>query len=234
MTSAFFVTGTDTEIGKTWCTLGLIQAFKNQGIRAAGMKPIASGCQLTPAGLRNSDGEHILTLNHPLTLPYPIINPYAFAPPIAPHIAAEQAQQAIQLTKIVEAYQQFTAVAEVIIVEGIGGWRVPIDRQHSLKDLVLALDIPVILVVGLRLGCINHALLTAEVIIGDGCQLIGWIANTLTSEFETQSVIQTLSERLPAPFLAEMPYLPHQDIAQLAQALEVAVTTLIQGNESLF
>ncbi|MDY6993598.1 MAG: dethiobiotin synthase [Pseudomonadota bacterium] len=164
-------------------------------------------------------------------MPYAIINPYAFAPPIAPHLAAEQAQKPIELTKIIEAYQQLSTVAEVIIVEGVGGWRVPIDRQHSLKDLVLALDIPVILVVGLRLGCINHALLTAETIIGDGCPLIGWIANTLTAEFETQAVIQTLRERLPAPFLAEMPYLPYQDIAQLAQALEVAVTPLIQSNQ---
>jgi len=218
MNQSWFITGTDTEIGKTWYTLALIQHLKNQGLRVAGMKPIASGCEATQAGLRNSDAEQILKTSG-LDVPYDWVNPYAFAPPIAPHIAAAQVGQTIELETIIIQYQHLAAQAEALVIEGVGGWRVPINRTQSLKDMVLALEVPVILVVGLRLGCINHALLSAETIIRDGCTLAGWIANPIDPDFDTQASIETLKERLEVPLLAEMPYLETLNIGKLAQAI---------------
>jgi len=218
MNQSWFITGTDTEVGKTWYTLALIQHLKNQGLRVAGMKPIASGCEATQAGLRNSDAEQILKTSG-LDVPYDWVNPYAFAPPIAPHIAAAQVGQTIELETIISQYQQLAAQAEALVIEGVGGWRVPINRTQSLKDIVLALKVPVILVVGLRLGCINHALLSAETIIRDGCTLAGWIANPIDPDFDAQASIETLKERLEVPLLAEMPYLEALNIGKLAQAI---------------
>jgi dethiobiotin synthetase len=220
MNQSWFITGTDTEIGKTWCTLAFIQHFKNQGLRVAGMKPIAAGCYRSDVNLRNSDAEQILELSG-LDVPYDWVNPYAFEPPIAPHIAAAQVGQSMQLEKIIEKYQQLATLADVVIIEGVGGWRVPINATQSLKDMVLAMNVPVILVVGLRLGCINHALLSAETILRDGCTLVGWIANSVAPNFEGQSSIETLLERLEVPLLAQMPYLAVQNIPQLAQAIKM-------------
>jgi len=234
--SSWFITGTDTEIGKTWCTLALIDYVKKFGLitgndeqktddkaqsslTVAGMKPIASGCYYNNNGdLRNSDAEQILHLSD-LKIPYEWVNPYAFEPPIAPHLAAQQIGQVIKIEKIIEHYQQLAQLADCVVIEGVGGWRVPLNAQQSLKDMVLALKIPVILVVGLRLGCINHALLTAETIEHDGCQLVGWIANPLTPNYDIQSTIDTLSTRLTVPLLAQMPYLKALQIEQLTTAL---------------
>ncbi len=218
MNQSWFITGTDTEIGKTWCTLAIIQHLKNQGLRVAGMKPIAAGCYETLAGLRNSDAQQILEFSG-LDVPYDWINPYAFAPPIAPHLAAAQIGQSIELKTIIKQYQRLAAQVDSVVIEGVGGWRVPMNATQSLKDMVLAMDVPVILVVGLRLGCINHALLSAETIIADGCTLGGWIANPIDSDFDGQASIDTLSERLEVPLLAQMPFLDSQDIPQLAQAI---------------
>ncbi|MDM8561649.1 dethiobiotin synthase [Candidatus Parabeggiatoa sp. HSG14] len=218
MNQSWFITGTDTEIGKTWCTLALIQHFKNQGLRVAGMKPIAAGCYHNGVGYRNSDAEQILELSG-LDVPYDCVNPYAFEPAIAPHIAAAQIGQPIQLEKIINKYQQLTTLADVIVVEGVGGWRIPINKKQNLKDMVLAMNTSVILVVGLRLGCINHALLSAERILYDGCTLAGWIANPVDPDFDGQSSIETLLEYLEVPLLAQMPYLTLKNIPQLSKAM---------------
>jgi len=130
MSSSYFITGTDTEIGKTWCTLALIQYFKNQGLRVAGMKPIASGCDCTKAGFRNSDAKQILEFSN-LNVPYDWSNPYAFEPPIAPHLAADQVGKVIDLEKIIDKYHRLTALADVVVIEGVGGWRVPINTTQS-------------------------------------------------------------------------------------------------------
>lgn len=220
MTQSWFITGTDTEIGKTWCTLAFIQHLKNQGLRVAGMKPIASGCHHCEAGFKNSDAEQILAISS-LDVPYDWVNPYAFAPPIAPHLAAAKIGQTIELANIIEKYQQLSAQADAVVIEGVGGWRVPINATQSLKDLVLTMDAQVILVVGLRLGCINHALLTAETIRSDGCTLAGWIANPIVPDFDGQASIDTLRERLKTPLLAKMPYLVSQNIRQLTEAMSV-------------
>jgi dethiobiotin synthetase len=219
MTKSLFVTGTDTEVGKTWCTLALIQYLKNQGLRVAGMKPIASGCRKKIIGFINSDAEQILELSG-LDLPYNLVNPYAFYPAIAPHIAAKQIGQHIDLNHIINKYQQLAAQADIVVVEGAGGWRVPINATESMKDIALAMKAQVILVVGLRLGCINHALLTAETILADGCHLAGWIANPLEPKFDSKASIDTISERLEAPLLATMPCLAFQDISLLSSKFQ--------------
>ncbi len=190
----WFITGTDTGIGKTWCSLALIKQLKQQGLRVAGMKPIASGCE----NGKNSDAEQILAASS-LALPYEIVNPYAFEPAIAPHIAAQQVGQTIELQILIEKYKQLAALADAVVIEGAGGWRVPINASQSLKDMVLAIDAKVILVVGLRLGCINHALLTAEAIQRDGCTLAAWIANPIDPEFDSKASIETISSYLGKP-----------------------------------
>jgi dethiobiotin synthetase len=205
MLKEWFITGTDTGVGKTRVTLALMQYYQQQGWRVVGMKPIATGCESTPAGLRNADAQQILQLSS-LPIQYAQVNPYSFLPPIAPHLAAAQAHRVIEIEKIVRAYYQLSRLADIVLVEGIGGWRVPLNAQHTLKDMVLSLNLPVILVVGLRLGCINHALLTAETIVNDGCQLHGWIANHLTAEGNWQEVINSLEQRLSAPLLSVLPF----------------------------
>jgi dethiobiotin synthetase len=190
----YFITGTDTGIGKTWCSLALIKQLKQQGLTVAGMKPIASGCE----NGKNSDAEQILAASG-LNVPYELVNPYAFDPPIAPHIAAQQLGQTIDLQLLIDKYKQLAALADTVIIEGAGGWRVPINASQSFKDMVLAINAKVILVVGLRLGCINHALLTAEAIQRDGCTLAAWIANPIDLEFDATASIETISSYLGKP-----------------------------------
>ncbi|MDM8567918.1 dethiobiotin synthase [Thiotrichales bacterium HSG1] len=226
-----FITGTDTEIGKTWCTLALIQYFKNRNLSVAGMKPIASGCYYGNNGLRNSDAEQILALTG-LDIPYDVVNPYSFEPPIAPHIAAEQIGQHIDLDKIITNYKKLQTQADIVIVEGFGGWRLPINSNLSIKDMVLAMEIPVILVVGIRLGCINHALLTAEAIMQDGCNLVGWIANLVDDSFVAQQSIDTISKYLSIPMLAQIPYLKTLDISLLAN--QIPDEPMIKNNFNMF
>jgi dethiobiotin synthetase len=204
-----FITGTDTGIGKTQVTLALMRYLQQQGRRVVGMKPIATGCEVTPDGLRNADAQQLLQ-HSSVSLPYSYINPYAFQPPIAPHLAALQAKQPIEIEKIIRTYHQLARQVDIILVEGVGGWRVPINSRHTLKELVLSLNLPVILVVGLRLGCINHALLTAETILRDGCQLHGWVANHLDAETSWQAVIDSLQTLLPIPLLGTVPFCPDE------------------------
>ena len=212
----WFITGTDTEIGKTWSSAALVMRLQQQGQKVAVMKPVASGCELTAVGLRNEDAL-LLQTTCELDLPYHWINPYAFAPPIAPHIAAQQVNVTIEIEKIVQAHQQLQQCADIIIVEGVGGWRVPLNESQSLIDLVKALQAKVVLVVGLKLGCMNHALLTTEVIQHDGCVLQGWIANTYDPDYEVQTTVDTLTAQIPAPLLGVLPHLPQLNVTQLAQ-----------------
>ena len=222
MNQPWFVTGTDTGSGKTWCTLAVMEYLKNQGQHVAGMKPIATGGGFEAGELRNSDAVQIMTESN-LELPYHWVNPYVFLPPIAPYLAAEQAKSTIQLDIIVETYQKLAEMSDVVVVEGIGGWRVPFSAEHDLKDIVHAINAKVILVVGLKLGCVNHALLTAEIIQRDGCQLAGWMANLITPDFNAQGSIEIISERLDIPLLAKMPCLTRLDVPQLASHIKKLV-----------
>ncbi|MCV6639387.1 dethiobiotin synthase [Candidatus Albibeggiatoa sp. nov. NOAA] len=216
MAQTWFITGTDTEIGKTWCSAALITKLQQQNKRVAVMKPIASGCDVTEDGLRNEDALLLQATCH-LDLPYDWVNPYRFEPPIAPHLAAKQVSIQIELDKVVHIHQQLQEQVDIVIVEGVGGWRVPIDDKTSLVDLVKALQAQVILVVGLRLGCINHALLTAEVIQHDGCQLKAWIANTLSADYDVETTLETLQPRIASPLLGIMPFQSELNLDQMAQ-----------------
>jgi dethiobiotin synthetase len=217
MSQAFFVTGTDTEIGKTTVAAGLLHAARLAGLSTAAAKPVASGCVLTAAGLRNDDALALLG-ECSLALRYEEVNPLAFAPAIAPHLAAQEAGVLLDVAALQGPVQAILAkCADFTVVEGAGGWRVPLAGQAALSDLAIALQLPVILVVGVRLGCINQALLTAEAILADGLPLAGWVANLVdpqTSRLEDN--LATLAERLPAPCLGYVP--------RLAEATPAAVS----------
>jgi dethiobiotin synthetase len=223
MIQTWFITGTDTEIGKTWCSAALLTKLQQQNHKVAVMKPIASGCKLTINGLRNEDAL-LLQSSCDLDLPYDWVNPYRFEPPIAPHLAAKQAQIQIKLDEIIKIQQQLQKVADILIIEGVGGWRVPIDDKYSLVDLVKALQAEVIVVVGLRLGCINHALLTTEIIQQDGCVLKGWIANTLSEDYDVTSTLDTLKSRIQAPLLAVMPFQSKLNLDELVACFNLIFT----------
>ena len=203
--SGYFVTGTDTGVGKTAITVALIHKLAEAGYRVAGMKPVASGCRHTALGLRNEDAEAIMEASSSPPA-YELVNPYAFAPAIAPHLAAIEAGQNIELEKIRNAFESIAKSADRVVVEGVGGWRVPLGRVITTEHMAKALDLPVILVVGLRLGCLNHALLTAGAILDAGMTLAGWVANQLDPEMARMSEnIVSLQQRINAPMLGHIP-----------------------------
>ena len=207
MMSGIFLTGTDTDCGKTQVTLGLMAALQGQGLTVLGMKPVASGCQEGPDGPRNPDALALLAQGS-RPVPYAQVNPYALVPPIAPHIAAGQAGLSIELDPIVKAYGALAAQADWVIVEGVGGWRVPLGPTLSVSDLPQALDLPVVMVTGLRLGCINHSLLTAESIRARGARLVGWVANHIDSSMlAREQNLATLAALIDAPCLGAVPHL---------------------------
>ncbi|WP_454256399.1 dethiobiotin synthase [Pseudomonas sp. Marseille-Q8238] len=227
MSQAFFVTGTDTEVGKTTIAAGLLHAARAAGLSTAAAKPVASGCELTPQGLRNSDALALLG-ESTVALRYEQVNPFAFAPAIAPHLAAREAGVELGVAALAEPVRQVLALgADFTLVEGAGGWRVPLAGTSNLSDLAIDLQLPVILVVGVRLGCINHALLSAEAIERDGLLLAGWVANIVdahTSRLEEN--IATLVERLPAPCLGCVPFLPERSPASVAAHLQIQLLGL--------
>ncbi|MEO7917100.1 MAG: dethiobiotin synthase [Dokdonella sp.] len=197
-----FVTGTDTGIGKTRVSVALLRALVESGVNAVGMKPVASGCEQTCDGLRNDDALALLAAGH-APMAYDDINPFAMPEPIAPHAAALLAGATITLAPIESAYQHLLGQSDCVVVEGVGGWSVPLSESLMQAAIPQRLKLPVILVVGLRLGCINHALLTARAIIADGCELLGWIGNRIDPAMaaEDQSVAM-LDRLIPAPRLA--------------------------------
>lgn len=223
MSQAYFVTGTDTEVGKTTIAAGLLRAARSAGLSTAAAKPVASGCEQTANGLRNGDALALLG-ECTLALRYEQVNPFAFAPAIAPHLAAREAGIELSVAALAEPVRQVLALgADFTLVEGAGGWRVPLSGASNLSDLAIALQLPVILVVGVRLGCINHALLTAEAIERDGLRLAGWVANIVdgqTSRLDEN--LATLTERLRAPCLGRVPRLEQADSALVAAHLQLA------------
>ena len=220
MAKGVFITGTDTGCGKTEITLGLMRQLQQKGLIVLGMKPVASGSEQTPEGLRNADARRIQQQSS-LALRYVQVNPFAYAPPIAPHLAALEADRPIRIAPILNEYDRLTELADLVVVEGVGGWRVPLGPRLSLPDLVRALDLPVILVVGLRLGCINHALLTEESIRHAGLELRGWVANQVDPDMSAlEANIETLRSRLDAPCLGEVPYLAKPSAQAVGDYLE--------------
>lgn len=205
MNTAYFLTGTDTEIGKTFVTCTLLHRAACDGLRAAGLKPVAAG---TDADGHNDDVERIRAASS-VELPPAVVNPYCFAPPVAPHLAAAEAGVEIDFGVIAEACAAARRAADLVIVEGVGGFRVPLGVDRDSADLAVALGLPVILVVGMKLGCISHALLSAEAIAARGLTLAGWVANRIDpamARFEEN--LATLQALLPAPLLGVVPHAP--------------------------
>jgi dethiobiotin synthetase len=217
-----FVTGTDTGVGKTHASAALIAALRARGLRTAGMKPVASGCRATPDGLRNEDAEALIAVSDPVPA-YADCNPFAFAEPIAPHIAAALAGSEVMLEPIRGAYARLARTSERLVVEGVGGWAAPLSATLMQADLVQALGLDVVLVVGLRLGCLNHALLTARAVAADGCRLAGWIANRIDPAMPyADENVATLRERLPAPLLGVLDHAPGAAPHAAARRLDAA------------
>ncbi len=221
MTRGYFVTGTDTGVGKTRIAAGLIAALRAQGHRVAGMKPVASGCVATPDGLRNEDALALIEASG-LDLPYDWVNPYAFAQPIAPHIAAADAGRPIRFAPLEHALERLYDRADRVVVEGVGGWRVPLGPDGDAADLAAALGLPVVLVVGLRLGCLNHAALTVADLRRGGLSLAGWVASTVEPGFARAAQnLAALADIIEAPRLGALAHLPLTSPCEVAASLQL-------------
>ena len=206
MKQGFFVTGTDTGVGKTLISAALIHSLRNVNVRVSGMKPIASGCIETGHGLKNEDADLLLQASN-VDADYDLICPYRFLPPIAPHIAAQAQGTVILIEHIIECYHRLQSSSDKIVVEGVGGWQVPLDEHKSMSDLAIELDLPVIIVVGGRLGCINHALLTADSVLASGLSLAGWVFNQIDPDMQKIAAVkQTLQRRMPGRLIADIPW----------------------------
>ncbi|MBM4207559.1 MAG: dethiobiotin synthase [Gammaproteobacteria bacterium] len=214
----YFITGTDTNIGKTWATVALMNYFKSQGKTVAGMKPVASGCELIDGKLVNADA--LLLQEHAsINLAYEAVNPYAYRLPISLHLAGRD--NPANFPYLQKQYNQLKNQVDIVLVEGAGGWYSPVTVRQSNGDLANALGLPVLLIVGVRLGCINHALLTAKAIAADGATCAGWIANCLQpNEGFDVEVINLLKEQISAPCLGVLPYLPEQDFSQMLKSID--------------
>jgi dethiobiotin synthetase len=223
MSAAFscFVTGTDTEIGKTLVSSALLHALGQRGVRAAGMKPVAAGAELRDGVWHNEDVD-ALAAAAPLKLPQSLMTPYLLRTPAAPHIAAAQEGAVIEPRNILEAYAQVRHQAEAVVVEGVGGFRVPLTDDFDTADLAQQLGLPVILVVGLRLGCISQALLTAEAIAARGLTLAGWVANTLDPAMPHMADnIDVIAKRIGAPLLGHLPRFEHPTATAAAACIDL-------------
>ena len=218
----YFVTGTDTGVGKTLISCALLHAFAARGLRVAGMKPVAAGCDAD--GL-NEDVKQLRAAGNILAS-LGQINPYSFFHPIAPHIAARNAGVSINLGRILESYIELASQADVVIVEGAGGFQVPLNETQDSADLTVALGLPVILVVGMRLGCLNHALLTARAIDDCGLTCAGWVANILDPGMAVlDENIQALQQRIKAPLLGVVKHQTAPDAHAIASQLDINLLT---------
>ena len=231
MAHSYFITGTDTDVGKTFAAAALLEAAQQQGKRCFGLKPVAAGSQGTAAGAGNLDALQLMQ-HSSVKLSYPQVNPVLLTEPIAPHIAAQREGKNIRVSRLVGYCRgALMTPADLVLIEGAGGWRVPLNHTETLADLAKELNLPVILVVGMRLGCLNHALLTAEAITADGLPLVGWVANQIDPMMSCyQENLDTLKVQLKAPLLAEIPYLPDSKIRDAAQAFEGSLDYLLHKN----
>ncbi len=219
MKQGYFITGTDTNVGKTWATLALMTYFKQKEFFVIGMKPVASGCEKINGEWRNADALAIQQHNSK-TVDYSLINPYAYELPISPHLAG--VENPVDLEKIVANFEILQNVADVVIVEGAGGWYAPLNNSETIADLARKLNLPIILVVAIKLGCINHAQLTLEAIKNAGLNCAGWLAVCNDTDFDCVDLtIESLEKRLLAPFLGVLPYSDIADYAYLAQHINL-------------
>lgn len=204
----YFVTGTDTGVGKTLVACALMHAFAARGHRVVGMKPVAAGAELRDGIWTNEDVEQLIAAGN-VAAPRAAVNPYCFVPPIAPHVAADEEKKYININRLEECYRALSALADVVVVEGAGGFLVPLNARETSADLARQLALPVVLVVGLRLGCLNHALLTVEAVLARGLVLAGWVANGIDPQMtRVDENVAALQARIAAPMLAHLTHLP--------------------------
>lgn len=218
----FFITGTDTGVGKTLIACALLHALARTGLRVVGMKPVAAGAVHSAEGLINDDVAQLRAASS-VKAELALVNPYCFEPAIAPHIAAAQAGVTIDCARIAQAHARLAAMADVVVVEGAGGFCVPLNSSENAADLAYYFGLPVILVVGVRLGCMNHALLTAQAIRARGLKLAGWIANRIDPAMPVaEENVTALAERLAAPLLGEIEFTVAPDPQHLAALLDLS------------
>ena len=218
--SAWFITGTDTDVGKTLVASALLSVFAGKGCSCIGMKPVSAGVD---AAGRNTDVESLLAAST-VKASRELVNPYLFRSAIAPHLAAMEEGREMRFAPIHAAFGQLRQIADVVVVEGVGGFRVPLGREGDSADLAQTLNLPVILVVGLRLGCLNHALLTREVILARGLRLAGWVANHIDPNMaRPEENVATLRDLMEAPLLGEIPWLARSDAEHAAKFLTLPV-----------
>ena len=219
--ATLMVTGTDTGVGKTLASAAMLHALRGRGLRAVGMKPVASGCAGTPEGWRNDDALALQAASDPRPS-YHQVNPYALPAPTAPQLAAREAGVQVELDVILRAHAQLAAGADRVVVEGAGGWMAPLGDGLEHATLAAALQADVVLVVGLRLGCLSHARLSVRAIEADGVRLAGWVGNTLDREF-SQDYLALVREALPAPCLGVIPNMADPDSSIASQAIAAAI-----------
>lgn len=219
----YFVTGTDTGIGKTLVSAALLHKLSAAGLRAAGMKPVAAGAEMREGQWWNEDVA-MLTAQASLPLPVELVCPLMLREAAAPHIAAALEHKTIDLQTLMGAYRQIAELADALVVEGVGGFRVPLSDDVDTADLAVAMQLDVILVIGLRLGCLNHALLTAEAIAARGLRLVGWVANQIDPAMPHQAGnLEALSQRLPAPLLGLVPWMALPSVSEAAASLDTSL-----------
>ncbi len=217
MISSLFIAGTDTDVGKTVASKAILQAIANKGLTTIGYKPVAAGCERTEDGLRNSDALHLMKAATE-DMPYEDVNPYALELPASPHIAARHENLVIDYQVLSNKLGHLKSKADFVLVEGAGGWRVPVSDTDCLSSWVKQEQLPVVLVVGVKLGCLSHALLTAESIEADGLNIVGWVANRINPGTEHYAeIIEVLESRINAPKLGEIPYVPSAKRSELGK-----------------
>ncbi len=223
MLNAFFIAGTDTDVGKTVASKAILQSLNDRGLSTIGYKPIAAGCEFTADGnKRNSDALHLQEASS-LSVEYHDVNPFAMTLPASPHIAAKHDNMGVDFAVLSEKLTQHKANADVVLIEGAGGWRVPVSDTDCLSAWVQKEKLPVVLVVGIKLGCLSHAMLTAEVIKHDGLELAGWVANRVNPGIEHYGeIIKMLEDKLKVPKLGEIPYIPRPTVKNLSKYIDVS------------
>ncbi|MDH5547346.1 MAG: dethiobiotin synthase [Gammaproteobacteria bacterium] len=231
MSHGYFITGTDTNIGKSIVAASLIHAMAQRGLKVAGMKPVSTGCFETENGLRNEDAELMMKYSN-VELSYETVNPYAYLPPVSPHLAAKKVGQRIELDKITRIFSGISQVSDCVIVEGVGGWLVPLNDTETVEDLAVAMQLPLIVVIGTRLGCINHAMLTIDRIQKTGLEVAGWVANIMDRNIDyLPDVIDSLRLRISAPLVGIIP--PYRMINPERAADHLSIQRILEDSSLL-
>ncbi len=219
MEKGYFITGTDTNVGKTWATIALMRYFKSRGKSVVGMKPVASGCVMQDGQLKNEDAL-LIQENASVSIDYDLINPYAYEPPVSPHIAG--VNNPVKLAQLIDKFELLKTLADIVVVEGAGGWYTPLNEREANSDLAIALALPVIMVVAIRLGCINHALLTYQAIKQSGVDCGGWIAVCTDPDLLSRDEnINAVKANVDAPLLGVLPYKEVADFGFFSEQLKI-------------